>query len=94
MAIIIIIIELEYTKQVMHSAVAHPSLTNAQLVSEQQSTTPCQLPPVYTLGMTSHGKEHSSGQLGSAVLAVSPPNFLCPSSLLAGWAQEAEKSLT
>ena len=38
--------------------------------------------------------EYSFGQFESAVLAVSPPNFLCPSSLLAGWAREAEKSLT
>ena len=93
---IIIIKELEYTKQVMHNAIAHHSLTDAQLVPKQQSTPPPpgQLPSVYILGMTSHGMEYPFGQFGSAVPAVSPPNSLCPSSLLAGWAREAEKSLT
>ena len=43
-------------------------------------------PPVYILGMMSYGMEYSFGQFGPAVLAVSPPNVLCPSSLLAGWA--------
>ena len=78
---------LEYTKQVMHNAIAHHSPTDAQLVPEQRfHPPPGQLPPVYILGMTSHGMEYPFGQFGSAVLAVSPPNFLCPSSLLAGWA--------
>ena len=86
--------ELDYTKQVMHNAIAHHLLTDAQLVLEQQSTPPSQLPPVYILGMMSYGTEYPFGQFGSAVLAVSPPSFLGPSSLLAGWAREAEKSLT
>ena len=82
---IIIKKELEYTKKVMHNAIAHHLLTDAQLVPEQRSTPAGQLPPVYTLGMTSHGLEYPFGQLGSAALAVSPPNSLCPSSpLLAG----------
>ncbi|NXJ50431.1 CHFR ligase, partial [Spizaetus tyrannus] len=38
---------LEYTKQVMHNAIAHHLLTDAQLVPEQQSP-PGQLPSVYT----------------------------------------------
>ena len=75
MIIIIIIKGLEYTKQVMHNAIAHHLLTNAQLVPEQQSL-PGQLPPVYILGMTSHGMEYPIGQFGSAVLAVSPHSFL------------------
>ena len=83
---IIILKELEYTKQVMHNAVAHHSPTDAQLVPEQRSAPPSQLPPVYILGMMSYGMECPFGQFGSAVLAVSPPSFLCPSSLLAGWA--------
>ena len=70
----------------MHNAIAHHSLTDAQLVSKRQSAPRGRLPLVYILGMTSYGMEYSFGQLGSAVLAVSPPNFLCPSSLLAGWA--------
>ena len=83
---IIILKELEYTKEVMHYAITHHLPTDAQLVPEQQSTPPGQLPPVYTLSMTSYGMEYPFGQFGSAVLAVSLPNFLCPSSLLAGWA--------
>ena len=82
---IIIIKGLECTKQVMHSAIAHDVLTDAQSVPEQRSL-PGQLPPVYILGMTSHGTEYPFGQFGSAVLAVSPPNFLFLSSLPAGWA--------
>ena len=70
----------------MHNAIAHHSPTDAQLVPEQQFTPPSQFLPVYRLGMTSYGMEYSFGQFGSAVLAVSPPSFLCPSSLLAGWA--------
>ena len=89
----IIIKGLEYTKQVMHNAIAHHSPTDAQLVPKQWSA-PGQLHPVYILGMTSHGMEYPFGQFGSAALAVSPPNFLCPSSFLAGWVWEAEKSLT
>ena len=69
----------------MHNAIAHHLLTNTQLVPEWRSL-PAPLPPVYILGMTSHGMEYSFGQFGSAVLAVSPPNSLCPSSLLTGWA--------
>ena len=38
MTIIITIRELEYTKQVMHNAVAHHLPTHAQLVPEQQTT--------------------------------------------------------
>ena len=43
-------------------------------------------PPRFYTEQTSYGMEYPFGQFGSAVLAVSPPNFLCPSSLLAGWA--------
>ena len=82
----VILKELNYTKQVVHNAIAHHSLTDAQLVPEQRSAPPSQLPPVYILGMSSYGMEYPSGQFGSALLAVSPPNLLCPSSLLAGWA--------
>ncbi|KAK4820156.1 hypothetical protein QYF61_020531 [Mycteria americana] len=37
------------------------------------------------LSMTPYGVECPFGQLGSAVLAVSPPSFLCTPSLLAAW---------
>ena len=83
--IIKIIIVLEYTKQVMHNAIAHHPPTDTQLVPEQRFP-PAPHPPVYILDMTSHGMEYPIGHFGSAALAVSPPNFLRPSSLLAGWA--------
>jgi len=52
-------------------------------------------PLLYMLSMTPYGMEYPFGQLGSAVLAVSPPSFLCTSSLLTGRVvQEAEKPLT
>ncbi|KAK4822228.1 hypothetical protein QYF61_011869, partial [Mycteria americana] len=38
---------------------------------------------VYILSMMPYGMEYPFGQLGSAVLAVSPPSFLCTPSLLA-----------
>ena len=82
---IIIIKGLKYIEQVRHNAIAHHLPTDAQLLSEQRSL-PAQLPPVYILDMTSHGMEYPFGQFGSGALAVSPPKFLCPSSLLAGWA--------
>ena len=37
---IVILKELDYTKQVMHNAIAHHSPTDAQLVPEQRSTPP------------------------------------------------------
>ena len=73
-------------RQVIHNAIAHHPLTDAQPVPEQPSASPSQLPPVYILGMASFGMEYPFGHFGSAVLAVSPPSFLCPSSLLVGWA--------
>ena len=76
-----IIKELEYTKQVMHNAIAHHSPTDAQLVPEQQSAPLSQLPPVYILAMMSHGVEYPFVQFGSAVLAVSPSSFLSTPSL-------------
>ena len=45
---------------------------------------PCPHFPVPILDGTSHGMEYTVGQFGSAVLAVSCANFLCPSSFLAG----------
>ena len=42
---------------VMHNAIAHHPLTDAQLVPEPRSAPPGQLPPVYILGMTFHGME-------------------------------------
>ena len=41
---IVILKELNYTKQVVHNAIAHHSLTDAQLVPELRSTPPRQLP--------------------------------------------------
>ena len=42
---------------VMHNAIAHHPLTDAQLVPEPRSAPPGQLPPVYILGMMFHGME-------------------------------------
>uniref|UniRef100_A0A8C0HP68 Uncharacterized protein n=1 Tax=Buteo japonicus TaxID=224669 RepID=A0A8C0HP68_9AVES len=39
--------------------------------------------------MTSHGMEYSFGQFGSAVLPVSPSNFLCPSTTTENISKEA-----
>ena len=46
---------------VMHNAIAHHPLTDAQLVPEPRSAPPGQLPPVYILGMTFHGMEYPFG---------------------------------
>ena len=57
------------------------------------ATTSWPTPPVHMLSMTSYGIEYPFGQYGSAIQAVSPPTSLCTSSLFAGRAWEAEKSL-
>ena len=69
----------------MHSAIAHHPPIDTQLVPEQRSP-PLPLPPVYTLDVMSHAMEYPVGQFGSAALALSCANFLCPSSFLSGWA--------
>ena len=46
---------------VMHNAIAHHPLTDAQLVPELRSAPRSQLPPVYILGMTFHGMEYPFG---------------------------------
>ena len=46
---------------VMHNAIAHHMLTDAQLDPEPWSAPPSQLPPVYILGMTFHGMEYPFG---------------------------------
>ena len=48
-------------KPVMHNAIAHHPLTDAQLVPEPRSAPPGQLPPVYILGTTFHGMEQPFG---------------------------------
>ena len=48
-------------KPVMHNAIAHHLLTDAQLVPELRSAPPGQLPPVYILGMMFHGMEYPFG---------------------------------
>ena len=67
--IIIIVMKRNITKKegggeknpVMHNAIAHHPLTDAQLVPEPRSAPPGQLPPVYILGMTFHGMEYPFG---------------------------------
>lgn len=69
-----------YTKQVIHKAIVHHPLSHGQWVSQQQLALPWQLPTVYILGIIC-----TEISLGSAVLAVAPPSFLCSqSSSLAG----------
>ena len=41
---VVILKELNYTKQVVHNAIAHHSLTDAQLVPKPRSAPPSQLP--------------------------------------------------
>lgn len=65
-------------RQVMYNAVAHHLLINTLPVPEQQSVHLGQLPLVYILGMMPYDMEYPFGQLGSAVLAVSPLNFCVP----------------
>ena len=75
--VVIIIQELEYTEQVMHNALAHRLLSDAQPAPEQRPL--ASFPPVSILGMTPCGMEYAFGQLGSAVPAVSPLlSCLCP----------------
>ena len=77
----------------MHSTTAHHPLTDAQPVPEQDS--PRQLTLQVSIpSMTSHGTEYLCGCFTSADLAVSLPSLLCPSSTLAGKAQETKKALT
>ena len=47
----------EGKKHVMHNAIAHHPLTDAQLAPEPRSAPPWPAPPVYILGMTFHGME-------------------------------------
>ena len=67
----------------MRSAIAHHPPTDTQLVPKRRFPPHS---PVPILDGTSHGMEYSFNQFGSRALAVSPPNFLCLSSFLAGWA--------
>jgi len=53
-----------------------------QTSSLWKSTSSCFLPQLYTLSMMLYGIEYPFGQLGSAVVAVSPPNFCCTPSRL------------
>ena len=70
----------------MHNTVVHHPLINAQAVPEQWSLPPQSTPPsLYDVLRDVVCMEYPFGLLGSAVLAVSPPSFLCtPSLLLAG----------
>ena len=47
----------EGKKTVMHNAIGHHPLTDAQLAPEPRSAPPWPAPPVYILGMTFHGME-------------------------------------
>ena len=78
----------------MHNAVAHHPLTDTQPVPKQQPPPVGQFPPVLLFSVMPYHMGHPFGQLGSAVLAMSPPVFPGTPSLLSGRAaREAEKSL-
>lgn len=74
----------EYTKQVMHNAIVHHLLADAQLVPKQWATNPpANSSQVLLFSGIPDGMEYLFGQFGPAVLAVSPLKFLCLQ-LLAG----------
>ena len=76
----------------MHNAVAH---TNRPMPSQFPSSSPWPAFPLVNIrSMTSCGMQHPFGQFGSAVLAVSPHSFLCPSpaSLLVGQYEKLKSS--
>lgn len=60
----------------LHSAIAHHHLTDAQPVPEQQPPTSV-APSLYTEYDTCR-VEYPFGHLGWAVPALSPPSSLCP----------------
>lgn len=62
--------------QVMHSAIAHHPLTNAQPDPEQQQLSHPKFPH-FCICMMSYGMEYPFGQFRSAVVALSLPSFLC-----------------
>jgi len=72
-------------------------VTGRRMPSLRTSTLPSSFHSFILLSMMSYGVEHLCGQLAvsPAVPAVSPPNFLCTPSPLAGGAElEAEKAFT
>ena len=77
-----------------HSSIVCNCYLGRQTPSLQTSPPSFFSPLLSMLSKTSYGMGYPSGQLGSAVLAVSPPNSVCILSPLAGrvvW--EAEKTL-
>jgi len=52
--------------------------------NSERSPLPPSSPQLYMLSVTLYGMENPFGQLGSALTAVSPPNYFCTPSLLAG----------
>lgn len=84
-----IIIELEYRKQVVHNAIPYSLQTDAQPVPEQCPPQPAFL-TVYILSKKSHGVEYPFGQLCPAVPSVTFPSFLFPSThwLVGPWEKQ------
>lgn len=70
-------------KQLMHSAIPHPLLTDAQPIPKQQLAAPKKFPAVYIPRMMFYGMEYFLtveyifGQFGSPLLAMFAPSFLC-----------------
>ena len=66
-----------------------------QMPSGRTSPPSSFFPQLYTLSKVSYGLEYPFGQLGSAVLAVPPPSFLCPPRhSLVGWGEKQKRALT
>lgn len=63
-------------KQVLHSAIAHHLLTYAQPVPKQWQS-PQAIPPLIVLLM-SYGMRCPSGQFGSPLMVLFPPNSCLP----------------
>lgn len=68
-------------KEVMHRTIIYHLLTDAQPIPWQQSAALSQLSPVYIVNMAVYGMKYLFGYFRSAILAISPPGFLCTSSL-------------
>ena len=81
---ITVMLLLMWTKQVMHNAIAHHSLTDAQPNPEQSGLPTLASHPYLLFSMTSDGMEYPFGQFGSAVLGLSPRSSYCTPSLPAG----------
>lgn len=71
--VVMIIVMIEYTKQVMHKVTIRWPMPSRFL---SRSSPPSWFLPVFSFSMILHGMEHPFGQFGSAALVLSPPSSL------------------